>query len=301
MKSSFTIFFLFYISVLIAQPVEADYHLVVFKKDAQTVLRKGDFIPNLQEPTKRNIQSRNPGAAGHFTLLLKDLYIIQGRNDTLEKRLNTWGNYVYQFENTDFDDTSKYLPLIQDSTTFDRFLLRVRKVKKHEWELYRIVIRPRYENRNEGTYYAFYLRFQSDILTINLPNKSNRQSFRMKSISPTIPLIHLGNYDSSHYQVGPGISFNIGLTPRRPFCRLGADLLGPISIEWMFYPINNIHDVFAIRASALGLFFNSAYGILHWGFAFYSLKYTRGEAYIGINFVPIFSLWESRNKQRYRW
>jgi hypothetical protein len=284
-----------------AQSSDPAFQLIVFKKDGQTVARKGNFIPNLQEPSKRKIHPKDPGAAGHLTLLMKDIFIIQGRTDTLEKSLNTWGSYVYLFENTDLLDTSKYLPLIQDSTTVDRFLARVKKVKKGEWELYRIVIMPRFENREGGKYYSFYMRFQNDLLTINLPNKSNRETFRLKSISPTIPLIHIGDYDSSHYQVGPGISFNVGLAPRKPLLRLGADLLGPVSIEWMFYPINNFHDVFAIHASAIGLFFNSGYGLFHWGVAFYTLNYSRAEAYIGINLVPLMSIWESRGKQRYRW
>ncbi|MDQ3111939.1 MAG: hypothetical protein M3R17_18795 [Bacteroidota bacterium] len=284
-----------------AQTLSPDFHLLVFKKDGQTIARKGDFIPNLQEPHKRKIHPADPGKAGHFTVLIKDAFVIQGRNDTLEQKLNAWGSYVYYFENTDMLDTSKYLPLIQDSTTVDRFLARVKKVKKREWELYRIVIRPRFENREGGKYYCFYLRFQGDLLTINLPDKSNREALRFKSISPTIPLIHLGDYDSSSYHVGPGISFNIGLAPRKPFLRLAADLLGPVSIEWMFFPIQNLHDALAVRSAAIGIFFNSGYGILHWGFAFYTLNYARGEAYIGINLVPVMSLWESRNKQRYRW
>lgn len=301
MKFILSAFILFNAIYSVAQSAKPDFYLVVFKKDGQTEARRGNFIPNLQEPTKKNIHPRDPGAAGHLTVLIKDPFVIQGQNDTLEKSLNTWGSYVYHFESTDLLDTSKYLPLIQDSTTVDRFLARVRNVKKREWELYRICIRPRYENRDGGKYYSFYLRFQGDLLTINLPNKSNREAFRMKSISPTIPIIHLGDYDSTNYKVGPGISFNVGLAPRKPLLRLGADLLGPISIEWMFFPIENIHDVFAIRASAIGLFFNSGYGILHWGFAFYTLNYARGEAYIGINLVPLMSIWESRGKQRYRW
>jgi hypothetical protein len=285
----------------IAQSPEPVFHLVVFKKDEQTIARKGNFIPSLVEPHKRKIKAKDPGAAGHFTVLTKDPFIIQGRNDTLEKSLNAWGSYVYHFESTDMLDTSKYLPLIQDSTTVDRFLARVKKVRKREWELYRIVIRPRFEDREGATYYSFYLRFQNDLLTVNLPDKSNRETLRFKSISPTIPLIHLGDYDSTNYNVGPGLSFNVGLAPRKPLLRLGADLLGPISIEWMFFPINNVKDVFALQASAIGIFFNSGYGILHWGFAFYTLNYSRGEAYIGINLVPLMSLWESRGKQRYRW
>ncbi|CAN5850633.1 hypothetical protein BH11BAC7_BH11BAC7_32620 [soil metagenome] len=301
MKFIFSLLIFFNAITCIAQIAKPDFYLVVFKKDGQTVARRGNFIPNLQEPTKKNIHPRDPGAAGHLTVLIKDSYIIQGQTDTLEKSLNDWGSYVYHFESTDMLDTSNYLPLIQDSTTVDRFLERVKKVRKQEWELYRIVIRPRYEKREGATYYAFYLRFQNDLLTINLPNKSNRESFRMRSISPTIPIIHLGDYDSTNYKVGPGISFNVGLAPRKPLLRLGADLLGPVSIEWMFFPIENIHDVFAIRASAIGLFFNSGYGILHWGFAFYTLNYARGEAYIGINLVPLMQLWDSRGKQRYHW
>ena len=282
-----------------AQTSSPDFQLVVFKRDGQTVARKGNFVPGLKEPPKRKIHPENPGAAGHLTMLTRDAFVIQGRNDTLEKLLNAWGSYVYHFENTDMLDTSKYLPLIQDSTTVDRFLSRVKKVRKREWELYRIVIRPRFENRATGKYYAFYLRFQDDLLTLRLPDKSNRETLRFKSISPTIPLIHLGDYDSTHYAVGPGLSFNIGLVPRKPLLRLGADLLGPISIEWMFFPIKNLNDALAVRSSAIGVFFNSFYGILHWGFAFYTLNYSRGEAYIGINFAPVLSLWDSRGKQRY--
>ncbi len=301
MKFSIFAFSLLISTLSIAQSKEADFHLIVLKNNTQTVSRKGDFIPNLQEPTKKNIHTKDPGASGHLTVLLRDIFIIQGRNDTLEKKLNIWGSFIYVFENTDLLDTSRFLPLIQDSTTIDRFILKIKKIKKREWELYRIVIMPRFENRFTGKYYAFYLRFQNDLLTINLPNKSNRETLRMRSISPTIPLIHLGSYDSSHYQVGPGISFNIGIAPRRPFLRLGADLLGPISIEWMFYPINKINDVLAIHAAAIGVFFNSGYGILHWGVAFYTLNYSRSEAYIGINIIPIIQLWDSRHKQRYRW
>lgn len=285
----------------IAQSTEPAFHLIVFKRDGQTIARKGNFIPSLVEPRKRKIKAIDPGAAGHFTVLTKDSYVIRGHNEALEKSLGAWGSYVYHFESTDMLDTSKYLPLIQDSTTVERFLARVKKVRKREWELYRIVIRPRFENREGATYYSFYLRFQNDLLTANLPDKSNRETLRFKSISPIIPLLHLGDYDSTNYNVGPGLSFNIGLAPRKPLLRLGADLLGPISIEWMFYPINNVKDVFALRASAIGIFFNSGYGILHWGFAFYTLNYSRGEAYIGINLVPLMSLWESRGKQRYRW
>ncbi len=297
----FTFAFVILLSGALSCFAQTDFHLIVFKKDGQTVSRKGNFIANLVEPHKKNIHPKDPGAAGHLTLLTKDPFTIQGRNDTLQISLNIPGAYVFYFESTDLLDTSRFLALIQDSTTVDRFLARVKNVKKREWELYRISIRPRFENRATGKYYSFYLRFQGDLLTINLPNKSNREAFRMKSISPTIPIIHLGDYDSTNYKVGPGISFNVGLAPRKPFLRLGADLLGPISIEWMFFPIDNLHDVLAVRSSAVGIFFNSFYGIFHWGFAFYTLNYARGEAYIGINLVPIMSLWESRGKQRYRW
>jgi hypothetical protein len=298
---SLIVLFLSPFLTLSAQAGISDYHFIAFKKDGQAVYRTGNFIPGLVEPSKEKIHAADPGAAGHFTLYVKDAFVIQGDNDTLEQKLNAPGSYVYLFENTDMLDTSKYLPLIQDSTTVDRFLSRVRLVRKREWELYRIVIMPRYKNRQGGKYYSFYIRFLNDWITLSIPNKSNRQALRFKSISPVIPLIHLGDYDSSHYEVGPGISFNIGFMPRKPLWRLGADLLGPISIEWMFYPIHSFRDVLAIHASAIGVFFNSGYGIFHWGVAFYTLNYSRAEAYIGINIVPLMSLWESRGKQRYKW
>src|ERR1044071_6694199 len=91
----------------IAQSAEPVFHLVVFKRDGQTIARKGNFIPSLVEPHKRKIKASDPGASGHFTVLIKDAFVIKGRNDTLEKSLNAWGSYVYHFESTDLLDTSK--------------------------------------------------------------------------------------------------------------------------------------------------------------------------------------------------
>jgi hypothetical protein len=298
--TSLAILIFFFISTKNFAQSNSDFHFLVLKSDGSTK-RTGNFIPNLVEPTKKNIDPLDPGKCGHLTVLIKDNCIIEGTNDSLKKLLETRGSFVYIFENTDLLDTSKYLPLITDSSTVFDFLSRVKKVKKIEWELYRIVIEPRYSEKSRGKYYAFYVRYQVNNFTVNLPTKSNRQNLRMKSISPTIPIIHLGNYDSTQYNLGPGISFNIGLAPCRPILRFAADFLGPVSIEWMIHPINNVNDVFAIHATALGLFFNSAYGIFHWGIAFYTASYSRAEAYIGINLVPAMQLWNSRGKQRYRW
>ncbi|HET6990737.1 MAG TPA: hypothetical protein VFJ43_05410 [Bacteroidia bacterium] len=297
----FFLIFLLSFTQLFSQNIAPTFHFIVLKKDGIEQKRVGTFIPTLQEPGKRNIDPRDPGASAHLTVLIKDNVLISGSTDSLNKLINTPGSFVYLFENTDWDDSTRFLPLIRDSTTADNFLAQVRKVKKREWTLYRIVIQPRYFNRAKGISYAMYLRYQVNVFTVDIPNKSNRENLRMKSISPSIPLIHLGNYDSTQYNLGPGISFNFGLAPCRPLLRLAADFLGPVSIEWMIHPIHNVNDALAIHGTALGLFFNSGYGIFHWGIAFYTPKFSRAEAYIGINLVPAMQVWNSRGKQRYRW
>ncbi len=292
---------LFFFITSFSQTTLPSFHFIVLKKDGLTQKRNGTFIPTLEEPSKKNIDPRDPGASAHLTLLIKDKVEIIGSTDSLTHLLNTYGSFVYLFENTDMLDSTKYLPLIQDSTTISNFLGRVKNVRKREWDLYRIIIQPRFYNRPSEISYAMYLRFQVDILTINLPSKNNRENLRMKSISPSIPLIHIGNYDSSQYNLGPGISFNIGLAPCRPLFRLAADFIGPVSIEWMFHPIHSVDDILAIHGSAVGLFFNSGYGLFHWGIAFYTPTFSRAEAFIGINLVPLLQVWNSRGKQRYRW
>jgi hypothetical protein len=283
------------------QSFSSDFFLVVTKKYGVNLQRTGSFLPTLQEPTKKNIDPFDPGASAHFTVLLKDELTIKGKNDSIENKLHTPGSFIYIFENTDRLDSARFLPMVSDSTTVDHFLEAIKKVRRREWELYRIIIQPRYANRNSQNTWTFYLRFQPSLCSVNIPNKNNRQNFQIKSISPVIPVVHIGNYDSAHYTIGAGFSFNFGLLPRRPLVRLCTDLLGPVSIEWMFRPPTGIHDIFALHTSAIGLFFNSGYGIFHWGIAFYTATYSRAEAYFGINLVPVMSLWESRHKQRYHW
>jgi hypothetical protein len=162
----------------------------------------------------------------------------------------------------------------------------VAKIRKREWELYRIVL----HQRGTENYYSFYLRYQNDVFTASLPKKGSRENFAIKSISPSIPVIHFGAINDPSRQFGPGISFGIG-----------AVLLGPLSIEWMFQPIGSLNDVVAIRSIAVGIFFNSFYGVLHYGVAWYTPSYSRAEAYIGINLVPAIQLLGAGKKQRYRW
>lgn len=295
------IFFLLTGFLSAQQSYTPDFTITSTKKFGPNTTRTGNFLPTLQEPSKKNIDSWNPGSSGHLTVLLKDSLKIHGKNDSLEKKLHTPGGYVYIFENTDRLDSLKFLPIISDSTTVDHFLKEITKVRKREWELHRIIIQPRYKNRGEEVSWVFYLRFQPDIYSLDLPNKNNRQTLEIKSISPVIPIYHIGDYDTAHYIIGAGLSFNFGLKPRRPLMRLCADLLGPVSLEWMFRPPTGIHNIFALHTSAIGLFFNSGYGIFHWGIAFYTATYSRAEAYLGINLFPVMSLWESRHKQRYKW
>jgi hypothetical protein len=302
MKKHCFLFAILFSTFLAAQnSYSPDFHLLVFKKDSITLIRIGSFLPTLAEPTKKNIDPFDPGSCGHLSVLIKDELQITGKNDSIENRLKTPGSYVYIFQNSDLLDSTQFLTLIADSTTADHFLAQIKKVRRREWETHRIIIQPRYTNRAKGIPWVIYLRFQQSIFTVNLPDKNNRETMQIKSISPTIPVVHIGNIDYTHYTIGAGLSFNFGLLPRRPLVRLAADLLGPISVEWMFSPIKGFHDALALHTSAIGLFFNSGYGVFHWGIAFYTATYSRAEAYLGINLVPVISLWQSRHKQRYRW
>ncbi len=278
-------------------PDDSAFKLVVLKKD-KSIKRTGTFIASTVEPKRKEIDPRDPGKDAHLSVLEKEVLTISATTDSLKNLLNAHGSFVYRFQNTDMLDTTIYLTLVADSSTATEFLARVRNIRKREWELYRILI----STRGPGArHYAMYIRFQEDLLSLDLPDKSNRENIQIKSISPAIPVIHLGRIDYSQYKIGPGISFNVGLIPTRPLMRLAADIIGPVSVEWMFHPISGFNDVLAIRSSAVGLFFNSAYGLFHWGLAWYSLTYCRAEAYIGINFVPLMQLLDSRKKMRYRW
>jgi hypothetical protein len=273
-----------------------DFMLKVLNADMKEV-RSGFFVPSLVEPRKRQIKRSDPGATGHFTVLFETNLLIRGANDSLERLLNSPGNIVFLYQNTDMLDTSKYLTLIADSISAAHFISRINKVRKREWELNRIVLHPKGTN----LYYTFYLRFQLHLLTAKLPKKGRKENFAIKSISPAIPVIHLGNSDDPTRQFGPGLSFNFGLVPVRPLRRLAADIIGPLSLEWMFQPVSSLSDALEIRSVAVGIFFNSFYGILHWGIAWYTPTYCRAEAYIGINFAPAVQLLQGGKTQRYRW
>ncbi|HEU4718714.1 MAG TPA: hypothetical protein VFU15_12810, partial [Bacteroidia bacterium] len=270
------------ISAMGTDSLHAPYFLQVLRMDGATVKRTADFTEGLQEPSKHSIRSADPGRSAHISLLTRETLVLRAVDTGDDSLMNLPGNFIFVFESSDLEDSVRFLPLISDSTTATHFLERMGKVKKREWEEYRILIRK----KGSVTWYALYVRFQSGLLSVNIPNKSNRQTMAMKSISPALPVIHLGHIDYTHYSFGPGISFNIGLQPTQPLHRLLADIVGPVSVEWMFYPISDINAIFAIHSSAIGLFFNSGYGLFHWGIAWYTPKYCRAEAYIGINLVP---------------
>jgi len=262
-------------------------------------VRRADFIPAPYDakPSVKTVDRSDPGSTGHLTLVQKDKISLNGYTDSAQALLESYGSLIYTFESNDLLDSSGFLVLIHDSTTASNFLSKIPKIKKREWELYRITIRKK--GSTEKTH--IFIRYLMSIFTVHLPDKSNRETIKINSISPAIPVIHLGEIDYDRYQPGPGISFNIGLIPRRPFPRLIADIVGPISIELMFTPVTSLNDILAVRSSAVGFFFNSFYGILHWGIAWYTPTFARAEAYIGINLAPAMQLLEGGKKNRYRW
>lgn len=262
-------------------------------------VRRADFIPALyeEEPGKKTIDRWDPGYTGHLTLTMHDKISLHGYSDSIEVLMSTPGALIYTFENTDLVDSTGFLRLIADSTTASMFINKVNRVLKREWALFRVTIRKKGSDKK----YQVFLRFLKSIFTVNLPDKSNRETIKINSIAPAIPVIHLGSIDYETYQPGPGIAFNIGLIPRRPWPRLIADIVGPVSCEIMFAPISSIEDALAIRCSGIGFFFNSFYGILHWGVAIYEPTFARAEAYIGINLSPAITIFNGGRKQRYRW
>jgi hypothetical protein len=262
-------------------------------------IRRADFIPALYEeqPDKKTIDRWDPGSTGHLTLALKDNISLHGYNDSLNVLLDTPGALVYTFENTDLVDSTGFLKLVQDSTTASRFISKVMKIRKREWELFRMTIRRKGSDRK----FQIFLRYTKSLFTVNLPDKSNRENIKINSIAPAIPVIHLGAIDYETYKPGPGIAFNIGLIPRRPMPRLLSDIIGPVSCELMLTPIGGLNEILATRISGVGFFFNSFYGLLHWGVAFYEIDFVRAEAYIGINLAPAINIFNGGRKQRYRW
>lgn len=262
-------------------------------------VRRADFIPAPyeSEPGKKTIDRVDPGSTGHLTMTLHDEISLHGYSDSLTSLLNTPGALVFTFENTDLVDSSGFLKLVADSNTASTFLWKVRKIRKREWELFRMTIRRKGSDKK----FHIFLRYTKSIFTVNLPDKSNRETIKINSIAPAIPVIHLGAIDYDTYKPGPGIAFNIGLIPRRPFPRLISDIVGPISCEVMLTPIGGIDEILATRISGVGFFFNSFYGILHWGVAFYEIDFVRAEAYIGINLSPVINILNGGRKQRYRW
>ena len=262
-------------------------------------VRRADFIPAQYEaqPGKKTIDRWDPGATAHLTLTLHDKISLHGSSDSIEALMATPGALVYTFENTDLVDSTGFLRLIADSTTATGFVHKVNKVLKREWDLFRITIRRKGSDKK----FHVFLRFLKSIFTVNLPDKSNRETIKINSIAPAIPVIHLGSIDYDEYKPGPGIAFNVGLIPRRPMPRLIADIVGPISCELMFTPIGGLNEILATRVSGVGFFFNSFYGLLHWGIAFYEFDFARAEAYIGINLAPAITIFNGGRKQRYRW
>lgn len=261
-------------------------------------VRRADFIPAPYEvePAKKTIDRMDPGSTGHLTLTLKDEISLHAV-DSLAWMLNTNGALIYTFENTDLVDSTGFLKLVADSTTASGFLTKIAKVRKREWELFRMTIRK----KGSSEKVQIFLRYTKSIFTVNLPDKSNRETIKITSIAPAIPVIHLGTIDYETYKPGPGVAFNIGLIPRRPLPRLLSDIVGPISCELMFTPIGGIDEILATRVSGVGFFFNSFYGILHWGIAWYNPTFARAEAYIGINLAPAITIFNGGRKQRYRW
>lgn len=262
-------------------------------------VRRADFIPALYEaePGKKTIDRMDPGSTGHLTMTLHDEISLHGYSDSITALLATPGALVYTFENTDLVDSTGFLRLVQDSITANTFLAKVKKIRKREWELFRMTIHRKGSDKK----YHIFLRYTKSIFTANLPDKSNRETMQINSIAPAIPVIHLGSIDYETYKPGPGLAFNIGLVPRRPLPRLIADVVGPVSVEMMFTPIGGLDEIFATRVSGVGFFFNSFYGILHWGIAWYDPTYSRAEAYIGINLAPAMQILNGGRKQRYRW
>lgn len=261
-------------------------------------VRRADFIPAPYEvePLKKTIDRLDPGSTGHLTLTLKDEISLH-TVDSLAWMLNTNGALIYTFENTDLVDSVGFLKLIADSSTASGFLAKVAKVRKREWELFRMTIRKKGSDQKV----QIFLRYTKSIFTVNLPDKSNRETIKINSIAPAIPVIHLGSIDYETYKPGPGIAFNVGLVPRRPLVRLLSDIVGPISCEMMFTPIGGIDEILATRVSGVGFFFNSFYGLLHWGIAWYDPTFARAEAYVGINLAPAINIFNGGRKQRYRW
>lgn len=262
-------------------------------------VRRADFIPALYEaqPDKKTIKRLDPGSTGHLTLTLHDEISLHGYTDSLTLLLNTPGALVYTFENTDLVDSTGFLKLVADSNTAYTFLKKVGKIMKREWELFRMTIR----RKGSDEKFHIFLRYTKSIFTVNLPDESNRENIKINSIAPAIPVLHLGAIDYDEYKPGPGIAFNIGLIPRRPLPRLISDLIGPVSCELMLTPIGGFNEILATRVSGVGFFFNSFYGLLHWGVAFYEINFVRAEAYIGINLAPAITIFNGGRKQRYRW
>lgn len=262
-------------------------------------VRRADFIPALYEaqPDKKTINRLDPGSTGHLTLTLHDEISLHGYTDSLTLLLNTPGALVYTFENTDLVDSTGFLKLVADSGTAYTFLQKAGKIRKREWELFRMTIRRKGSDQK----FHIFLRYTKSIFTVNLPDKSNRENIKINSIAPAIPVLHLGAIDYEQYKPGPGIAFNIGLIPRRPIPRLISDLIGPVSCELMLTPIGGFNEILATRVSGVGFFFNSFYGLLHWGVAFYEINFVRAEAYIGINLAPAITIFNGGRKQRYRW
>lgn len=261
-------------------------------------VRRCDFIPAPYEvpAAKKTIDRWDPGSTGHLTLTVKDEISLHAV-DSLAWMLETPGALIYTFENTDLVDSLGFLKLIHDSTTASNFLSKVAKIRKRDWELFRITIRKKGSDKKV----QIFLRYLRSIFTAHLPDRSHRETIKITSIAPAIPVIHLGTIDYDRYKPGPGIAFNVGLVPRRPLPRLMADIVGPISCELMLTPIESLDAVLATRVSGVGFFFNSFYGILHWGIAFYKPTFARAEAYIGINLAPAIQIFSGGRKQRYRW
>lgn len=275
------------------------YHDFFDRDTSDNKIRRCDFIPAPYEvpPSKKTIDRWDPGSTGHLTVTTRDFISLHGYTDSLDKMLKTPGALIYTFENTDLVDSVGFLTLVKDSISASSFLAKVQKVKKREWELFRITIRKRGSTEKVQV----FVRFLKSIFTVHLPDKSNRETIKINSIAPAIPVIHLGTIDYDRYKPGPGVAFNIGLVPRRPMLRLLSDIVGPISCELMLTPIESLDKVLATRVSGVGFFFNSFYGILHWGIAFYKPTFSRAEAYIGINLAPAMVIFNGGRKQRYRW
>src|SRR6266850_2048828 len=84
---------LFFANFLFAQQsYSPNFVLNVRNKNSERIIRTGSFLPTLVEPTKKNIDPMDPGSSGHLSVLLTDRLSIVGKNDSLEKKLNTPGS-----------------------------------------------------------------------------------------------------------------------------------------------------------------------------------------------------------------